>query len=273
MDIITTNAPQPPTLALPRRRPTGSAALHAEWTKFRTLRSTWLTLGISVVATLALGVVATASDVRQWDDMSSAQKASFDPTSTSLVGVLFGALVLGALGVRTITSEYATGMIRSTAAALPRRAAILGAKVAIVAASTFIAGIVANTTGFTLGQSILRSKMIDTRLSDPDSVSAIIAGALAVTAFAVIGVGLGAIVRRAAVANIIMALVVIGGQLFGSAMPMTSQQYLPFSALQASVTVEKADALLSPIAAVAVLAGYAAAVTATALFLIERRDV
>ena len=56
-------------------------------------------------------------------------------------------------------------------------------------------------------------------------------------------------------------------------MPMTSQKYLPFSALQASVTVEKADALLSPLAAVAVLAGYAAAVTAAALFLIERRDV
>ena len=119
MDIITTNAPQSPTFALPPRRTAGSAALHAEWTKFRTLRSTWLTLGISVVATLALGVVATASDVRQWDDMSSAQKVSFDPTSTSLVGVLFGALVLGALGVRTITGEYATGMIRSTAAALP----------------------------------------------------------------------------------------------------------------------------------------------------------
>jgi ABC-type transport system involved in multi-copper enzyme maturation permease subunit len=205
--------------------------------------------------------------------MSPAQQASFDPTSTSLVGVLFGALVLGALGVRTITAEYASGMIRTTAAAIPRRAGILFAKVAIVATSTLLAALAANLAGFTVGQRILHSKLIDVPLTDSESISAIVAGALAVTAFAVMGVGLGAIVQRAAVANILMALVVIGGQLFGSAMPMASQKYLPFSALQASVTVQPADGLLSPLAAVVVLGGYAVAVVVAALFLIERRDV
>jgi ABC-2 type transport system permease protein len=262
-----------PAFVLTSSRRAHPSALHGEWTKYRTLRSTWLTLGISVVAALALGVVATASDAREWDGMSPAEQASFDAASTSLVGVLFGALVLGALGVRTITAEYATGMIRTTAAAVPRRARILGAKVAIIAASTFIVALVANLAGFAVGQQILSSKSIDVALGDADSVTAIGAGALAVTAFAVIGVGLGAIVRRAAVANIVLALVVIGGQLFGSAMPMTAQKYLPFSALQASVTGKPADELLAPLAAAAVLAAYAVAAVVAAVSVIDRRDV
>jgi ABC-type transport system involved in multi-copper enzyme maturation permease subunit len=251
-------------------RPT---ALRAEWTKYQTLRSTWITLGISVIAALALSVVATASDVREWDDMSRAQQTAFDPTSTALVGVLFGALVLGALGVRTITAEYATGMIRATAAAIPRRSRILLAKAGIVAVSAFLAALFANVAAFIIGQRILQAKAIDAPLGDSNSVSAIAAGAIAVSAFAVIGVGLGAIVRRAAVANVVLALVMIGGQLVGSAMPMTSQKYLPFSALQASVTVERANDLLSPLAAVAILTGYAAAALVAGLYLLERRDV
>jgi ABC-type transport system involved in multi-copper enzyme maturation permease subunit len=250
-----------------------STALHAEWTKFRTLRSTWLILTISVIAAVALGAVATATDARGWDDMSDVQRATYDPTSTSLVGVLFGALVLGALGVRTITAEYATGMIRTTAAATPRRWHILAAKTAIVGTATLVVALLANIAGFLTGQRILSSEQIDVSIREPASVDAILAGTIAVSAFAVIGVGLGAIVRRAAVANILMALVVIGGQLFGSAMPMTAQKYLPFSALQASVTVEPSDDLLTTLPAVVVLAGYALATVLVAMYLIERRDV
>jgi ABC-2 type transport system permease protein len=248
-------------------------ALRAEWTKFRTLRSSWLTLAISVVAGVALGAVATASDARSWDEMSAVQQAEFDATSTSLVGVLFGALVLGALGVRSITAEYATGMIRSTAAAVPRRARVLGAKALIVAASAFVVALTSNVAGFAVGQRILRSKDVQASFTDSSSIGAIAAGAAAVTAFAIIGLGIGTIVRRAAVANIVIALVVIGGQLFGSAMPMSAQKYLPFSALQASVTVRRADDLLARLPAVGVLTAYAAVTVAVAAYLLGRRDV
>jgi ABC-2 type transport system permease protein len=267
------NATMSSTFTFAPRRRVRPTALHAEWTKFRTLRSTWLVLGISIVASVALSAVASASDVRNWDDMSTTQQAAFDPTSTSLVGVLFGALVLGALGVRTISSEYATGMIRTTAAATPRRAHILGAKTALVAVTTLLAALVANAAGFLTGQRILSSEQIGVSIRERASIDAIVAGAIAVSAFAVIGVGLGAIVRRAAVANILMALVVIGGQLFGSAMPLTAQKYLPFSALQASVSVNSSDDLLSPFPAVLVLVAYATATVVAAMYLVERRDV
>ena len=267
---ITSDAP---TFAVSTRSRARSMAVRAEWTKYRTLRSTWLTLAISIAGAVALGFVATASDVRQWDDMSASQHASFDATSTSLVGVMFGALVLGAIGVRTITAEYSTGMIRTSAAAIPRRANIILAKLGIVAISVMSTALVANVAGFSVGQRILASKSLQVSISDPDSVRAIVAGAIAVTAFAVIGVGLGTIVRRAAVANMLLALVVIGGQLFGSAIPTGAQKYLPFSALQASVTVHQADDLLSPMAAAFALIAYAVATVIAALALIERRDV
>jgi hypothetical protein len=66
---------------------------------------------------------------------------------------------------------------------------------------------------------------------------------------------------------------VIGGQLFGSALPMTAQKYLPFSALQASVSVERSDDLLSTLPAELVLVGYATATVVAAMYLINRRDV
>jgi ABC-type transport system involved in multi-copper enzyme maturation permease subunit len=247
--------------------------VRAEWTKLRTLRATWLTLAIAIAASLALGLLATLSDARSWDTKPLEERLTFDPTSTSLVGVLFGALVLGALGVRAITAEYSTGMIRTTAAAMPNRASIVLAKVVVTAAATFVAALVANAGGFAAGQAVLREEGIGVSTLNGDGMRAIVLGAVAVSAFAVIGVGLGTIVKRAALANILIALVVIGGQLVGTAIPSASQRYLPFSALQASVTVHRTGDLLPAAAATALLVGYALVTVAVATFVIERRDV
>ncbi len=46
--------------------------------------------------------------------MGVKQRADFDPTSSALIGVLFAALIFGALAIRSMTSEYTTGMIRVT---------------------------------------------------------------------------------------------------------------------------------------------------------------
>lgn len=70
-----------------------------------------------------------------------------------------------------------------------------------------------------------------------------------------------------------IGLVVIGGQLVGSAIPSESQRFLPFSALQASVTVVRDGALLSPSVAVVMLVGYAVVLIGIGTLLIERRDV
>lgn len=270
--MSTTMIPSPTFTLVPPRSPR-TIALKAEWTKLRTLRSTWLTSAISVAAAVALAALATGADVRDWDTMTAEERLTYDPTSTSLIGVLFGALVLGALGVRAISSEYSSGMIRTTAAAVPRRGRILWSKVTVLAGLTFVVALIANVVGFALGQAILGQKDLDVPITDTSSVAAIAAGALAVSAFAVIGVGLGAIVKRASIANTLMALVVIGGQLVGTAIPASSQRLLPFNALQAAVTVKRSDDLLSPTVALAFIISYAVVAAAVGAALLRRRDV
>jgi ABC-2 type transport system permease protein len=260
-----------PAISLTRPN-AGTAAVRSEWTKFRTLRSTWLTMVLCVASGVALAALASASDASAWADMDAAERAAYDPTSTTLVGVLFGALVLGALGVRSTAGEYATGMIRTTAAAIPRRVAVVGAKAAVIAVAAVVVSFVANLAAFSVGSRILQTESIDV-VFDGDSTLAIGAGAVAVAAFAVMGVGLGAIVRRASVANILLALVVVGGQLVGSALPASARRFLPSSALQATVTAERADDLLAPVTASVALVATASAVLAIATLLVQRRDV
>ena len=270
--MSTTTIPSPTfTLA-----PTGSAraaALRAEWTKLRTLRSVWATMAISIVASVSLAALSAGSNARDWKDMTAEERLAFDPVSVSLLGVLFGALVLGALGVRTMSSEYSTGMIRSTAAAIPRRARFLLSKVIVVAGSTFLVALLANITGFVIGQAALRGENLDVSITADGSIAAIVAGAVAVSAFAVIGVGLATIVKRASVANILMALVVIGGQLVGTAMPPSAQRFLPFNALQASVSVKRSEELLAQGVALGFIVGYATVAVVVAALMLQRRDV
>jgi len=66
---------------------------------------------------------------------------------------------------------------------------------------------------------------------------------------------------------------VIGGQLVGTAIPASSQRFLPFNALQATVTVERSDDLLSPVVALGFIVGYAVIAVAVGAALLQRRDV
>ncbi len=79
----------------------------AEWTKLRTLPSTWRTVVMATVISVALGAILCVSQVQQWSKMTAGQRQTFDPTACSLFGVVFvGAVLLAALGVRAVTAEY-----------------------------------------------------------------------------------------------------------------------------------------------------------------------
>ncbi len=270
--MSTTTLPAPTFTLAPVGSP-HAAALRAEWTKLRTLRSAWTTMAIAIVAAVTLAALSASSNARNWKDMPADERLAFDPVAVSLIGVLFGALVLGALGVRTMSSEYSTGMIRTTAAAMPRRSRFLWSKVIVIAGTTFVVAMVANIAGFAIGQAALRSEDLDVSITADGSIKAIVAGAIAVSAFAVIGVGLATIVKRASVANILMALVVIGGQFVGTAMSPSTRRFLPFNALQASVSVKRTDELLSQGIALGFIVGYAVVAVVVGACLLQRRDV
>ena len=122
--------------------------------------------------------------------------ASFDPAGVSLSGVQLAQIAVGVLGVLLITSEYASGLIRTTLAAVPRRLPVLWGKAVLVTAATVAASLPAAFVAFLAGQSILARAHLSVPLSQPGVARAVIGGALYLAVAALIGLGLGALRMR-----------------------------------------------------------------------------
>jgi ABC-2 type transport system permease protein len=112
-------------------------ALHAEWTKLRTVAGTAWLLIAAVVLTVGLSA-ASAAEVT-----CDGPGCGEDPGKVGLLGVLLGQAAVAVLAVLAVGEEYGTGMIRVTFAAMPCREAVLAAKALVVAVLTGAAGIVA----------------------------------------------------------------------------------------------------------------------------------
>jgi len=124
-------------------------ALHAEWTKLRTVAGpAWLLAG-TVVLTVAVSTAATAA-VR----CQAGLACPVDTAKLSLTGIEFGQAVVAILAVLVISGEYSTGMIRVTLAAMPRRTTVLAAKAVLVAGLVLAAGTIA------VGGSLLAGRII-----------------------------------------------------------------------------------------------------------------
>lgn len=112
-------------------------ALHAEWTKLRTVVGTAWLLAAAVVLTIGLSVASAATVT------CDGAGCGEDPAKVGLLGVLAGQAVVAVLAVLAVGEEYGTGMIRLTFAAMPRRELVLAAKAVVVAAVTAVAGVLA----------------------------------------------------------------------------------------------------------------------------------
>jgi hypothetical protein len=246
--------------------------LRGEWTKVRTLPSTWRTAIFALVFSIGTGAILVISQAGQWATMTPAQHRTFDATSCSLFGVMIAAVLLGALAVRSVTAEYASGMIRSTFTAMPARRLVLAGKAAMVAAFAFPVALVSNFVAFEIGQRIFAGKHLEVTLGHPGVVGAIFFGAMAVSLIAAIGVGLGGVIRHTAGATTAMAVVIVGGVVLGQLLPAGLRGYLPGTALQAAVTVHRSPGILTPGTAIVVLGVYAAIALAAASIRAAHRD-
>ena len=129
--------------------------------------------------------------------------------------------------MRTVTAEYSTGMIRSTFTAMPARRMVLAAKAATVAAFVFPIALLFDIAGFELGQRIFTGKHLQVALSHPGVPRAIVFGAVAASLVAIIGVGLGGLIRHTAGATTTLTLIIVGGVTLGQLLPAGLRQYLP----------------------------------------------
>ncbi len=262
----------PSTRARPARATLISRTLKAEWTKLRTLPSTWRTAALTLAMGVGFSVAVAFSEVSQWHTMTPQQREVFDPTSASMSGVMIAAVVLGALAVRTVTAEYSTGMIRSTFSAMPARRLVLAAKAATAAAFAFPVTLLGNVAGFELGQRIFAAQHAAVALGHPGVLRAMFFGAVAVSLVAVIGVGIGGLIRHTAGAATVLSLIIIGGLTVGQFLPAGWRQYMPGIATQAAVTVHRSAGLLRPGTALVVLAVYAAVALGAAALRAAHRD-
>ena len=266
----------PTTPAAPSARRVFRANARAEWTKLRSVRSTVWTLLAAVGLAIGFGALIGASQMSSWDNLDPAERLRFDPTSFSLSGLFLAQLAVGVLGVLVITSEYATGQIRATFGATPQRLTVLVAKATTFTGVVLATGLVASFSAFWTGQAIFASKGLDASISDPGVLRAVFGGALYLTGIGVLGVGIGAILRRTAgaVAPLVALLFIV--PLVTGFLPSSFQEtigkYFPAQAGMAIFNVVPDPRALSPWVGFAVLLAYGAVSLAVGGLLLVRRD-
>ncbi|HEX4654785.1 MAG TPA: hypothetical protein VH274_03465 [Mycobacteriales bacterium] len=262
---------------LPEQRVTQARVIRSEWTKLRSLRSTVISLLLAVVFILGLSALVPEVVVHHWPPHDPNDLANFDPTGVSLAGVFLAQLAIGVLGVLVVTGEYATGMIRATMCAVPRRLAVLWAKVLVFGSVTLVLTIPAALAAFAIGQSILTRQHIQTSFSQPNVTRAVIGAALYVTVVGVLGLALGALIRNTAggIASLFGLLFVapVVVHFLPSSWADPIDKYLPSSAGQALMQVRPDSSSLSPWVGFTVFCLYAVAALIAAAVALRRRDV
>lgn len=198
MTAVTTEQVRPG--AVTRRKRAGLAGgLRSELTKIGAVRSSYWVLGLLVLASLAWSIVFGADTAAHWSHMSAQDRAGFDPTQSSVIGlVLFGQLVIVVLGALTITAEYSTQAIRTSLTVLPRRGVLYTAKGAVLAAVTIVVGSSAAFASFFAGQRLLARTHAAAALSQPRVLQAIVISAAFVVLCGLFSYGLGAMLRNTA---------------------------------------------------------------------------
>jgi ABC-2 type transport system permease protein len=247
-----------------------------EWHKLRTIRSTWSIMAIFAVGMIGLSVLALSHE--GYAQMSAADRASFDPTHDStFTGLLLGQLLAGVLGVLTITSEFSSGMIRATFAAIPRRPLVLAAKAAALGAVMLGAGEILAFAAFFAGQAALRAPAPHAALGQPGVLRAVLMAGAYPALVALIGLGLGALIRHTAGAICVLVAVEFLLPLLIAPLGASTQdevvRFLPEQIAALSLTAVRPVApALSPVVAFGLLCAYAAAALAAGAWELARRD-
>jgi ABC-2 type transport system permease protein len=261
----------------------GLQALRAEWLKLRTVRSTaW-----SLLVLVGFSVLFSALACWESETMggSPGRPGDNDIVLDSLAGVWFGQIGAAVLAVLAITSEYSTGMIRTTFAASPRRRAVLAAKTTVVGALVLVVGLATCATCFLFGQEILQGNGFTYEngypaqsLADGETFRAVAGSAVYLGLLAVFALGIGTIVRHTAGAITIVLVALLAPVVAIGFLPEHVAEWLEKSSLIGAglaiqQTVERPDNIpIGPWGGLAVVAAYAAVAFLVALVSIGTRD-
>jgi ABC-type transport system involved in multi-copper enzyme maturation permease subunit len=276
MAAVTTRQAQ--VLPAPSGRAGFGGTLRSEFTKIRSVRSTYWTLLVLLAISVGIGAAICAGTAANWNQTSAADRATFDATQVSIAGLFYlGQLVIVVLGALVLTAEYSTGMIRTSLTAMPRRITVYAAKAVVFAIVVLIVTLISAFIAFFLGQALLASTHENATLSGHDVLRAVIGSALYVTLVGLFAFAAGAIFRHTAatITSVIGLLFVIPilVQLLPHSWRDDIVRWLPDSAGGAiSTTVGTQDHLFSPWGQFTVFAVYTAILLIVGGILFRRRD-
>ena len=253
--------------------------MRSEWTKIRTVRSTFWTLLAAVVAMVGIAVIASEVVVHQWAAMSADDKVGFSSIELSLAGAFFAQLAVGVLGVLVITTEYGTGMIRATFSAVPQRRTVLGAKALVLFLVTLVVGLVSSFVAFFTSQLILgtySAEKLTASITDPGALRAVLGAGVFLALMGLLGMSVGAVLRRSAGAiTALFGLVFfLPGlmELLPHSIKDNVNKFLPSNAGSAIYRQLPGADVLSPGAGMLVLCAYALGGLVLAAVIVQRRD-
>ncbi len=186
--------------------------LAAEWIKMRSLRSTRWTLLCTVLFVVGSAAVAALADYRNQSHHSPpGQRLQLFTLSDAFpaAGYLTLMLAAGSVGAITVVSEYGSGLIRTTMVAVPARGSVVLAKALVLAALWTVLGTLTATVSFALSQSILNGWHPAFPITHPHAVRALAASALVAPVCALIGLGLGTLIRHSAATMVTTAFTLL----------------------------------------------------------------
>jgi ABC-2 type transport system permease protein len=257
-------------------RATMGRVVRSEWTKLRSLRSTWIVLAAAALLTVGLAAAfgyGYGQRIRSGELAASTAEA----TSAAFLGLDLFALLVGVFGIVQLSGEYGSGLIRASLVAVPRRLPVLWAKALVLVAVTAAVAVAVCLASFLVSQAFAGDHGVG--LGDPGVPRAILAAAAYPVAMGLLGLGIGVILRHtaAAITVFVAALLVIPALLpaaLSERMQDAIVKYLPVVAAQAMYNLGDSGPtkLLAPGAGAIVLAGYVVVLLAAGAALLQRRD-
>ncbi len=285
------------------RQPAGRAGfagtVRSEFTKIRSVRSTYWTLLALVLACVGIGALFSWGQTERLLRIEGGRRFSggqvppgfaahianeirSQAASISLFGLLIGQLIIIVLGALAITSEYSTGMIRTSLTVMPRRGTVFAAKGVVFGLVALVTGLVTSFLAFFAGQAILSSQHVSTTLGQPDVLRTVVGGGLFLAACGLLSFGIGAMLRHTAGAiaagiGLMFVLWILSQFLPGPPSGWFGQadidKWIPFNAGSA-IWENQANGLhpFSPWIGFAVFGAYAAAALVGGVVVFLRRD-
>jgi ABC-2 type transport system permease protein len=254
-------------------RATQGRIARSEWTKLRSLRSTWWSIAAAVVLTIGIGVLVSMLAA----DAAHPSMLAVDVAGRSELGNLISELIIAVLAVLIISGEYGTGMIGSSMAVVPRRLPVLWGKLGIFVAVLLPVSLLSSVAAFVLGQLAWRAKGRNhVGFADPEVARIVLGSALAVVLLGICALAIGTLVRSTAAGiTVVVGLFFVVPTLL-QAMPQRIAdlgRFLPSNAGGALWHEALSARSMTPWNGFALLCGYAAVLVAAAAWRLRRGDV